>query len=93
MGGMSKSPPSEAWVTLPSIEQSRARRPPGAPRSPYDMDGDFVPAMGRLIGAHPRIAPRFGALFAELMFAPGALTRAERELVAAVASSAQDCFY
>ena len=31
--------------------------------------------------------------FAEVMFAPGALSRAEREMVAAVASAAQDCEY
>jgi alkylhydroperoxidase/carboxymuconolactone decarboxylase family protein YurZ len=29
--------------------------------------------------------------FYEIMFAPGALDRAEREMVAAVASAAQDC--
>ena len=43
--------------------------------------------------AHPRIAPLFGALYGAVMFAPGALTRAERETVAAVAAAAQDCHY
>ena len=33
------------------------------------------------------------AAFYEIMFAPGALTRAEREMLAAVASAAQDCEY
>jgi alkylhydroperoxidase/carboxymuconolactone decarboxylase family protein YurZ len=56
-------------------------------------DFGFVPAMGRLIMAHPQIAPAFGALFAQIMFAPGALERREREMVAAVATVAQDCFY
>jgi alkylhydroperoxidase/carboxymuconolactone decarboxylase family protein YurZ len=32
-------------------------------------------------------------LFSEIMFAPGALDRREREFVAAVAASAQTCFY
>jgi alkylhydroperoxidase/carboxymuconolactone decarboxylase family protein YurZ len=49
--------------------------------------------MGRLLAAHPRIGPKFRALFAEIMFAPGALDRQERELAAAVAASAQTCFY
>ncbi len=49
--------------------------------------------MGRLLMAHPRIGPAFQALFAEIMFAPGALDRQEREMIAAVAASAQTCFY
>ena len=35
----------------------------------------------------------FGALFGEIMFAPGDLSRAEKEMVAGVAAAAQDCFY
>jgi hypothetical protein len=49
--------------------------------------------MARLISAHPRIGPVFRQLSAELLFGPGAMTRAEREMVAAVAAAAQDCFY
>jgi alkylhydroperoxidase family enzyme len=56
-------------------------------------DFGFVPAMTRLVMAHPGIAPAFGALFVQIMFAPGALERPEREMVAAVAAAAQDCFY
>ena len=78
----------EAWIDLPSEEEVRKVRPPGGP---YDFG--FVPTMGRLLMAHPRIGPAFGQLFAEIMFAPGALTRRERELVAAVTSAGQDCFY
>jgi hypothetical protein len=33
------------------------------------------------------------AAFYEMRFAPGALDRAEREMLAAVASAAQDCEY
>lgn len=58
---------------------------------PYDFG--FVTGMSRLLTAHPRIGPVFQALFAEVMFAPGALDRAEREMVAAVTASAQTCFY
>ncbi|MDO8433016.1 MAG: carboxymuconolactone decarboxylase family protein [Candidatus Binatus sp.] len=83
----SKSTP-EAWVKLPDPEQMGAAR---GDDHPYNFG--YIPAMGRLIAAHPRIGPAFGMMFATVMFAPGALTRAERELVAAVAASAQDCHY
>jgi alkylhydroperoxidase family enzyme len=49
--------------------------------------------MGRLIAAHPRTAPHFTRLFSAIMFDEGALTRREREMVAAVAAAAQDCHY
>jgi len=49
--------------------------------------------MGLLLSAHPRIGPAFGALFTEVMFAPGSLSRAEREMIAATAAAAQDCHY
>jgi alkylhydroperoxidase family enzyme len=77
-----------AWVEMPSSEQVRELLGRGGA---YDFG--FVPAMMRLILAHPGIAPHFGALFMQIMFAPGALERPEREMVAAVAAVAQDCFY
>jgi len=83
---MSTDAPREAFVTLPSRE-SLAGEPPG------NYDFGFVPNMGRLLRAHPRIVRRFHALFAEVMFAPGALDRREREMIAAVAAAAQDCHY
>ena len=79
---------SYAWVAMPSEADMRER---GGSGGPYDFG--FLPNMGRLIGAHPGIGPAFSALFGAIMFAPGALDRRERELVAAVAASAQDCFY
>ena len=78
----------DAWVKIPSEADLRALMPEGG-----DYDFGFLPAMARLVMAHPRIGLAFGRLFGEIMFAPGALTRRERELVAAVAASAQDCFY
>lgn len=79
----------EAWVRIPTTEELRAA---GRPRGgPYDFG--FAPAMARLIAGHERIAPAFAVLFAQVMFAPGALDRREREMVAAVAAAAQDCFY
>jgi len=57
------------------------------------LDFGFVAPMGRLLMAHPRIGPASQALFSEIMFAPGALDRQEREMIAAVAASAQTCFY
>ena len=82
---MSEVPPPEAWV---SIEPD-----PGAVRSGPGYNFGFVAAMGRLVSAHPRIAPHFGRLFGAIMFEPGVLERREREMVAAVAAAAQDCHY
>lgn len=78
----------DAWVALPTEAEIRAVFPPG-----YPYDFGFLPAMGRLVLAHDSIAPLFGALAAQIMFAPGHLSRREREMVAAVASAAQDCHY
>ena len=60
--------------------------------------GDFLSDTAALdaqaLRAHPRIGPKFQALFAEIMFVPqGALDRREREMIAAVAAAAQDCHY
>jgi uncharacterized peroxidase-related enzyme len=49
--------------------------------------------MTRLTIAHDGIAPGLLHLFGLVMFAPGELDLAERELVAAVAAAAQDCVY
>ena len=74
----------EAYIELPT--------PAERPRDhPYNFG--FPTAMGRLLSAHPRIGPAFQRLFATIMFEPGALSRQEREMVAAVAASAQTCFY
>lgn len=77
-----------AYITLPDPDVVAAGRPAD---HPYNFG--FVTGMGRLLAAHPRIGPAFMRLFAETMFAPGALDRREREFVAAVAASAQTCFY
>ena len=78
-----------AWVGLP--DQSTIAEAPGHRNHPYNFG--YVAGMSRLIMAHSRIAPAFGALYASIMFVPGALSRAEREMVAAVAAAAQDCHY
>jgi alkylhydroperoxidase/carboxymuconolactone decarboxylase family protein YurZ len=85
---MSDAP--EPFIHLLSQEEVRARMPPGF-KSPYDFG--FIGGMGRLLASHPRIGPAMQRAFAEIMFAPGQLDRAEREMVAAVASAAQDCQY
>jgi alkylhydroperoxidase family enzyme len=59
--------------------------------SPYNFG--YRSEMGILLSAHPQIGPAFWGLFSEIMFAPGTLARAEREMVAAVAAAAQDCHY
>ena len=85
-----KAPP-EAWVKMPTDEELRAQIPPDA-NYPYNFG--FIPAMARLTRAHGRIGQAFGRLFAEIMFSPeGRLDRREREMVAGVASAAQDCRY
>ena len=64
------------------------------PNSKFPYDFGFLPAMTRLVMAHGRIGAAFGQLFAQIMFSPeGALSRSEREMVAAVASAGQDCHY
>jgi hypothetical protein len=78
----------DAYIELPDREATDGARPAD---HPYDFG--FVTGMSRLLIAHPRIGPVFLQLYAEIMFAPGALDRAEREFVAAVAASAQNCFY
>lgn len=82
------------FITLPTPEELRARAVPSqgaAPASSYNFG--IVSGMGSLLAAHPRIGPAMQRAFAEIMFAPGALDRTEREMVAAVASAAQDCEY
>lgn len=79
-----------AWVRVPSEEQMRSGAAANAPSS-YDLD--FVPGMARLRAAHPRIGPLLGAVSREILFGEGQLSRPERELIAAVASAAQDCHY
>ncbi len=62
------------------------------PEHPYNFG--FFPAMMRLVSTHRQIGKKFAALFEEIMFAEdSALSRRERELVAAVASAAQSCHY
>jgi alkylhydroperoxidase family enzyme len=80
---------SDAWVRFTSPESFSDCDFPR--QHPYNFGN--VPAMARLLGAHPGIAPHFAHLFGTIMFGPGALTRAEREMVAAVTAAAQDCHY
>jgi alkylhydroperoxidase/carboxymuconolactone decarboxylase family protein YurZ len=86
---MSEEP--QPFIKLPTDEEMRAEAKPGMKPSPYDFG--FIGGMSRVLSAHPRIGPAMRALFGEIMFAPGAMSRAEREMVAAVASAAQDCQY
>ncbi len=79
---------TEAWVKIPTEKDIDWSATSG--------DGyafTFLPAMGRLIMAHPVIGPPFVQMLATVMFGPGSLSRRERELVASVSAAAQDCFY
>ena len=80
---------AEAWIDLPGEDAVRASVGGG----PHPYDWGFLPAMTRLTIAHEGIAPGLMHLFGLVMFAPGELDLAERELVAAVAAAAQDCVY
>ena len=77
-----------AFEWLQKGQASTGRKP--AVR-PYDYG--FVGEMSVLMNVHPLIGPALTELFMQVMFAPGALTRREREMVAAVAAAAQDCHY
>jgi len=79
---------NEAWVRIPTEEELG-----WSADSPAGYGFSFLPAMGRLIMAHPGIGPAFVQLLMTVMFGPGSLSRRERELVAAVSAAAQDCFY
>lgn len=82
----------EAWVQLPSEEEFKTRF--GEQTHPYQiLMGGVAPRMGRLIMAHDVIGQALGALGAVVLFGPGALSRPEREMVAAVTAAAQDCSY
>jgi alkylhydroperoxidase/carboxymuconolactone decarboxylase family protein YurZ len=63
------------------------------PAAPGNWTFEFRPAMGRLLSAHPTIGPAFNTLYSEIMRSPGHLSRQEREMIATVASAAQDCEY
>lgn len=80
----------QPFITLPTDEAMRAQMKPGM-KSPYDFG--FIGGMSRLLSAHERLGQAMRGFFAEVMFAPGVLSRDEREMVAAVASAAQDCEY
>jgi alkylhydroperoxidase/carboxymuconolactone decarboxylase family protein YurZ len=83
---MTTNVPRDAFIELPPREALANER--------HGYNFGFVANMGRLLRAHPRIGPRFIALFAEIMFSrEGALDRREREMIAAVAAAAQDCHY
>jgi hypothetical protein len=86
---MGRNHPRQCWVTLP--DPSLVASTLGRENHPYNFG--YVAGMSRLIMAHPRIGTAFGALYASIMFMPGALSRKEREMIAAVAAAAQDCHY
>jgi alkylhydroperoxidase/carboxymuconolactone decarboxylase family protein YurZ len=84
---MNSDAPRDAFIELPPREDFA-----NEPQRGYNFG--FVANMGRLLRTHPRIGPRFIALFGEIMFSPkGALDRREREMIAAAAAAAQDCHY
>ena len=83
---MSDASHAEAWIRIPREDEI----PPHAPNA-YNFG--FRAAMSRLMATHERIGRAFGALYRQIMFEPGPLTRQEREMVAAVAAAAQDCHY
>lgn len=81
----------QPFITLPTDEEMRARGQSSGMKPVYNFG--FIGGMSRLLAAHERIGKALQGAFYEMMFAPGALSRAEREMLAAVASAAQDCQY
>ncbi|HVG09904.1 MAG TPA: carboxymuconolactone decarboxylase family protein [Thermoanaerobaculia bacterium] len=81
----------QPFIALPTDEKMRTLRETSGAKPTSNFG--FIGAMGRLLVAHERIGKAMQATFYEMMFAPGALDRAEREMLAAVASAAQDCEY
>lgn len=74
--------------------QDEVRSGSTGPPHPYEVFmGGVVARMARLVSAHPLIGPAFRQLSRTVLFGPGALSRPEREMIAAVAAAAQDCFY
>ncbi len=47
----------------------------------------------RIHGVHARVMRLHYDLYRELMYAPGPLSRAQREMIAVVVSAANDCHY
>ena len=89
---VSEARPSDAWVDLIAADEL-ARRMATNPNARSLYDFGFVANMARLMRTHPRMAATWGAHFLAVMDEGGALTRPEKEMVAAVASAAQDCHY
>lgn len=87
---MDSSKTTEAWVKIPTEEEMRAQMPPDT-KMPYNFG--YVPAMVRLVATHEQIGPKLMDLAMQSLFAPGHLSRAERELVASVSAAAQNCAY
>lgn len=81
----------QPFIILPTDDEMRARGQASGMKPVYNFG--FVGGMSRLLAAHGRIGKALQGAFYEMMFAPGALSRAEREMLAAVASAAQDCEY
>jgi hypothetical protein len=89
---MKSTTSQDAWIELPTDEMVRAAR--GGQSHPYDQFlGGVIAKMAKLIMAHDVIGPALGQLSRTIMFGPGALSRAEREMVASVAAAAQSCHY
>lgn len=52
-----------------------------------------VPNIVKLSGLNPRVLVALGPLYRTLMEGPSPLSRAQRKMVAIVASKANNCFY
>lgn len=89
---MTAATQKEAWIDLPTEDEVRAAA--GGRSHPYEaFMGGRIARMGRLVFAHPAIGPAMRQLSSAVLFGPGALSRPERELVAAVTAAAQRCHY
>lgn len=80
-----------AWIKI--LEKDEAR---GLLRWVYGFlrwSRGRVPNIVKVSSLHPRLLVTLGPLFRTIMEGPSPLTRAQRKMVAVVASKANNCFY
>ena len=75
------TPPTAFYIAIPKDE---------TPITPRSADRAHIV---HVHDAHPGMSRRFHDVFSELMYRPGPLSRARRELIATVVSSENGCHY
>jgi len=79
------------WIT--TIEENEARGLLALVYRVARWRRGRVPNIVKVSSLHPRLLATLGPLFRTLMEGPSPLSRAQRKMVAIVASKVNDCFY